>query len=371
MNKIKIIHILPSLGYGGISKQLFQISKKIDHDRFIFYYIYFGKKEKYFDEVLVGGSKAIKIPPMRDVGITKFKQTIKRVIKEECNDANIIHIHLNYMSGIVAKWAKEEGIEHRICHIRGTLIEGKKKLLLPIFKYYIKKYCNYYMAVSKDSGSYYYGKKQKFTVLNNGLDFERYNNINFEDIRLIKDKYSLDKFDTIILQVGRLSHEKNHLFSIDLMCNLRKNDINAVLLIAGEGEQRNNIEEYSLKRDIADRVVMLGNVEDIWNYYYLCSFSILPSLSEGMPNVVLQSQCANRRCFVNDNITKDVDLGCDLVHFCRINDLNDWTNKILESESISTNKIEKNQIYEAMKKKNFLVENTIETLENIYKEMSE
>lgn len=369
MSPIKIVHILPSLSYGGIARMLYSFYEKINRSEFQFYFIHFGKTEDYHQKILEMGGKIISVPSMHDSGFWGFQKNIKNVLKSQCADAQIIHIHLNYMSGLIAKLAKDVGFSHRICHIRGVLIEGKKQYFLPIYQYLIKKYCTDLWAVSRESGNFYYGKSTNFTILNNGLDYKLFHSYDLEEIEKIKRKYNLTGNNFIITQVGRLSHEKNHLFSLSLIEKLKKEGLPVVLIVAGEGEERENILSRAEELGILDCVFLLGNRNDIQNIYYLSDVTILPSISEGMPNVVLQSQCVGRNCIASDVITKDVDLGLGLVHFCRLNDLKEWEMCLRDLFFSNRTTVSEEIIYEGLKKRGFLLEEEVKKMEHLYKSM--
>ncbi len=71
-------------------------------------------------------------------------------------------------------------------------------------------------------------------------------------------------------------------------------------LIAGEGSRRPLYEEMAEVSPAADQVRFLGYVEDMRSFYAACDIIVLPSRSEGCPNVVLESM-AMRRALVVSN----------------------------------------------------------------------
>ena len=68
----------------------------------------------------------------------------------------------------------------------------------------------------------------------------------------------------------------------------------AVLLIAGEGPERENIELGIRNYELWDKVRFLGRVpnNEIQNYFGIADVFILPSEEEGFPHVLLEAMAA-------------------------------------------------------------------------------
>jgi glycosyltransferase involved in cell wall biosynthesis len=60
-------------------------------------------------------------------------------------------------------------------------------------------------------------------------------------------------------------------------------------LVAGDGSRRPHYERLATKLGLGDRVRFLGMVRDMRAFYASCSLLVLPSRSEGSPNVVLEA----------------------------------------------------------------------------------
>jgi len=93
----------------------------------------------------------------------------------------------------------------------------------------------------------------------------------------------------VLSAVARLSSEKNLAMLLRAFTPVAKRHADAVLLIVGDGPQREELE--SLARDLAlgERVRFLGMRHDMAAIYTLTDHLVLPSLTEGMPLVVLEA----------------------------------------------------------------------------------
>ena len=92
-----------------------------------------------------------------------------------------------------------------------------------------------------------------------------------------------------ILNVGRLSYQKNQLFLIrSFTLNALKNP-NWYLTLVGEGEYRKKIEKLIEKKGLNNRIHLIGAVKDVDYWYQNSSFFVFPSLWEGFPNALVEA----------------------------------------------------------------------------------
>lgn len=61
------------------------------------------------------------------------------------------------------------------------------------------------------------------------------------------------------------------------------------LSILGEGEQRKSLTDLIARYGLEKKIFLCGHVASPWSYYRNADFFLLPSRSEGMPNVALES----------------------------------------------------------------------------------
>jgi len=75
---------------------------------------------------------------------------------------------------------------------------------------------------------------------------------------------------------------------------------NVTFLIAGEGSRRGQYEEMARRLGIERQVRFLGYVADMPAFYASCDIIVLPSRSEGFPNVVLEAMAMRRALIVSN-----------------------------------------------------------------------
>jgi glycosyltransferase involved in cell wall biosynthesis len=92
----------------------------------------------------------------------------------------------------------------------------------------------------------------------------------------------------IILSVGRLSREKDHVTLVEALAHLRQQGAQAHLLIVGEGPERPKIEARARSLGLTEHVTLTGSAP-AEPYFGVADVFALPSRSEGSANVLLEA----------------------------------------------------------------------------------
>jgi glycosyltransferase involved in cell wall biosynthesis len=95
----------------------------------------------------------------------------------------------------------------------------------------------------------------------------------------------------VILIVGRLSREKDHLTLLEAVAGL-PSELHPHLVIVGEGPERSRIEERIRNLNLAGSVTLTGQQGSAEPYYGIAQVAVLSSLSEGSPNALLEAMTA-------------------------------------------------------------------------------
>jgi glycosyltransferase involved in cell wall biosynthesis len=98
----------------------------------------------------------------------------------------------------------------------------------------------------------------------------------------------------IVLCVGRLSREKAQKDFIEAASIIRASNSNRNVrfVIAGDGPDRQVLKDLAKARQVEDWVIFAGQVTDLAPYYTMADVAVLPSHTEGSPNVLLEAMAA-------------------------------------------------------------------------------
>lgn len=89
--------------------------------------------------------------------------------------------------------------------------------------------------------------------------------------------------------IGRLSAEKGVDVLLRACGDLVSEGMNPGIVIAGDGPERQSLERLCDRLDLRSRVLFLGNVPAVGPIYRAVDVVVLPSRSEGLPNVLLEA----------------------------------------------------------------------------------
>lgn len=104
----------------------------------------------------------------------------------------------------------------------------------------------------------------------------------------IRREFALSSDEKIIVQVGRLAYSKcNHLL-IEALPRLPAT-LNARVLLLGDGDRRQALQELARSTGVGDRVVFCGYREDAARFLAAADVLALTSNQEGLPIVILEA----------------------------------------------------------------------------------
>lgn len=103
-----------------------------------------------------------------------------------------------------------------------------------------------------------YDIKKPISIIPSGLDLKKFSNAKKGFLR---EKLKLKKTDKILLTVGRLGKEKSVDFLIKAFELVRKKNENTILLIAGDGPEKKNLQHLASKLGLKDKIYFLGNID--------------------------------------------------------------------------------------------------------------
>lgn len=107
--------------------------------------------------------------------------------------------------------------------------------------------------------------------------------------RALREPLGLSPTSRVFGAVARLSAEKNLAMLLRAFAPVAARHPDAVLVVVGDGPQREELETLARQLDLDDRVRFLGCRHDMPALYTLMHALVLPSLTEGMPLVVLEA----------------------------------------------------------------------------------
>lgn len=119
--------------------------------------------------------------------------------------------------------------------------------------------------------------------------------------------------DIIFGASGRLHHLKGFHILIEALSKIKSN--NWRLIIAGDGEEKENLLSLAKKNNIADKITFLGWIKDIDTFLSNIDIFIHPSFSEGMPMVIIEALYNSKPVIATDvgSVKEMIDNTCGFI----------------------------------------------------------
>lgn len=112
------------------------------------------------------------------------------------------------------------------------------------------------------------------------------------DIEFMRKKHNISSDKKIIISVGSLIKEKGYFELLSVFAKLNREDL--ILIICGEGAEKENLEKFCRELKIEKKVIFAGSVgrEEIWNYFFGSDIFMLFSKSESLGMVFWEAMYA-------------------------------------------------------------------------------
>lgn len=325
---LRVLHVVVNMNRGGAETLIMNLYRNMDRSKVQFDFL--TCKEGVFDEEIKQlGGIVHRIPYVTDVGHRGYIHALRSFFATH-QQYQIVHSHMDKMSGFVLREAKRSGIPIRIAHSHNTSSEGGT--LVKIYKWYagrsILSCATHLLACSNAAAKWLFERESSVAeVLKNGIEYDRFA-FSLETREEIRKELGLHEDTFVIGHVGRFAHQKNHSFLIEIFVQLLKVKPNSILVLAGDGPLRSKIEQKVKELHIENCVKFLGVRSEIHHLLQAFDVFLFPSLHEGLPVTLIEAQGAGLPCIISDTITKEVDLGLDLVNYISLHDQNAWLEEI-------------------------------------------
>ena len=275
----KIILFIPSIENGGVEKNFFLISNFLS---------------KYFDKIfIITSDKKFKNSFKKNIIVicpkTRFWEKKNRLLK------TIISIFLlikNFFNQDIVLLS----FQSNIAAITISKILGFKILIR--LNTSLKKYLNSY--IKKKIFKFFYYLADEIIV--NSLSFKRElkSNLDLRSLLIYNSLSNISKDKKIsyfkkfkklkIINIGRLTDQKDQIILLKGLNLLIKKKINFRCCIIGEGKKKKELQDFIERNKLNKNVKLIGYKKNAEDYLRSGDLFILSSKYEGLPNVLIEAQ---------------------------------------------------------------------------------
>lgn len=325
----RVLHIIGKMDRAGAETMLMNLYRHIDRTQIQFDFITFTDEAGDYDaEIRELGGRIIPILANNPIKrMLKLQQFLKTHPEYE-----VVHAHMLLSNAFHLLAAKTAGVKHRISHSHNTS-GGKSNATRRLYEKWAlvtnRQVATYKIACGELAAQYLFGTTKEVWLLPNAVDIEKMMTAAKNSRDYIEQEFNSSGLK--IIQVGRLSEVKNHQFSLEIVEELKKCKVDFTLYIVGQGPLESSLKQQVRDKSLEDNVKFLGVRTDITELMASADYMIMPSLHEGFPVVLVESQAVGLRSIISNKVSSEVDLGLGLVDFLSINSTDAWVNHLLTS----------------------------------------
>lgn len=328
MKPRRILHVVGAMDRAGAETMIMNLYREIDRTLYQFDFLCFGYgPNDYDDEILELGGDIIYIKSTNP--ITRFLQTLSILRRGRWG---IVHSHTLFSSGLHLLAAKLVGVRSRIVHSHSTSSKLKPSFADKIYRStmsaLLKRVPTHYISCGEAAARHLFGPRDDVIILPNAIDIDRFTTA---CIPQEPDNPIRGEPDLIILQVGRMMEVKNHKFSIMIANSLKELGVSFNMIFVGDGPCRTELEKAIANYGLNTFVTITGLRKDIPELMAMADVMLMPSLYEGFPVVLVESQAAGLPAVISNTISNEVDLGIGLVDFLHLTGSSEeWAQRVID-----------------------------------------
>lgn len=361
-NRIKILHVVPAIYEGGVGSVINNYYEKIDKSKFSFDVITHVKETKKKNNQHYEYSNVLYFKTLGETGIYGYYKQIKSILN--CSEYDIIHIHTGHITGLYAAIFRICGAKKIISHAHTTTAPNPNHIkFMPFFRLLTRLFSDKLLSCGKFAGLFCFGRAD-FEIIKNGIDYNKY--INIEEIEIVKlrKEFGFNPGEIILGIVAAFIEQKNYKFLLLVLIELCKIRDNVKLVLVGEGPLKKQCIEFVKDNNLNQKVLFLGQRNDVYQLMNLFDMFLLPSLFEGLPVAGVEAQAAGTKCIFSDRIDKELDFGIGLSVFLPIDKgPKPWVEYL---SFIDTKKADKQVVKDAIIANGYEINYSIKELEKIY-----
>lgn len=306
----RLLCIVGSMNAGGAETFLMKMYRALDKQKYqMDFAVAISEKGFYDDEIISMGGIIHHITPKSRSFIKNFNDI--RELVQNNNYNYVMRISQHSLSGLELLAAKLGGARVRVFRSSNSNTTSDSKLnqiLHKLCMFMPAFFANVRIAPSTEAAEFMFGdrciEKGKASLLPNAIDTSifRYN----EDARCsIRKEFFINKNQLVVGHIGRFNQQKNHRFLIEVFAEVLKQKPDALLMLVGDGEKKNEIKEQINALGIEESVILTGIRSDVPALLSAMDVFVFPSFYEGMPNTVIEAQATGLPCVIADTITRE------------------------------------------------------------------
>lgn len=327
---IRVAIIIGKMDSGGKKNLVMEYYRHVDRNTIQFDFICNSDSQAIPEaEIKSLGGNVYRIVPFQN--ILGNMRDIYRLCKR--NGYQVMHAYNSTMNVFAMFPGKLAGVPIRISESLSMAHDGEFKTVIKKILRPFSKFCaTNYVACGRECGLWQFGSKLydsgQIAIFKTAVNTKAHA---YDPKVREKTRRTLGVQDRVVIgHIGRFVPQKNPVFMLEIFHEVCKLETKAVLLLIGDGQEKELMFKRMRELGIEERVIYLGRREDIRQFYNAMDLFLLPSLYEGLPVVGLEAQSCGLPVFFSDEITGEAS-ACELGYFISLDTpAHKWAEEILK-----------------------------------------
>ncbi len=290
-NRIKLLTMLTNFHIGGTERQVTNLALRLDSSRFDLHLACLRNSGELLQEI-----ETLRVPkPVFEIGSLYGLKTAWQALRfahyVRKNRIQIVNSYGFYPNVFAVVAAKFGGAGVVIASIR-----DRGDILTPAQRRFQKIVCRLADCVLVNAEAIRETliaqgyDPAKIVVIRNGIVLSRYQRT--ERSARIRRELGIPADSPIVIMFSRLNRMKGAEYFLEAARNVARVCPGVRFLIVGDGANRRDLEQRAASLDLNDLAIFTGFRTDVQDLLAESAISVLPSLSEGLSNSLLEAMAA-------------------------------------------------------------------------------
>ena len=296
--KTQVMHLTFDMRIGGTEQVIKNLIEGSDKNAFDMSIFCLEQPIGPFGEMLLEEGVSINSVQRKEGFDISLIKTIRKHITQ--HDINILHCHqyTPWVYGALASIGTKSKViftEHgRFYPDRSS---WKRKFLNPVLTFFTDSITAISKATKQALVDYEYIPAHKIKVIYNGIVPVK---VNPAQTAELKKKLKISDSTKVVGTIARLDPIKNHVMMFRAFKQVLKVHPETLLILVGDGEERQNLETLVDELKIREHVIFTGYISRPQHYLDCMDIFLLSSLSEGTSMTLLEAMSLGKPCVVTD-----------------------------------------------------------------------
>jgi glycosyltransferase involved in cell wall biosynthesis len=288
LKKLKVFHILSNPSIGGIEQMLSELIPIIDSPTCKAQVVNMRTESKAYQ---LWEQKKVKYHRLKTPGklpVCSIYSLAKLLRKEKPDIVVIYGLRANFIGRLAAKLAGTKVILSAIL----STDDWRKwyhSVLDRITAWAVTGWVPNSIACMNSTIKREKFPKERFTVIYDGIDVEKWKRHNDGTRKQIRKGLGLSDDVILCVTVGNFRYQKGYPYLIQAIPEIIKKQPQARFVFVGRGKMEEELKKKCIDLGIQDYVIFTGYREDIRQIYEGADIMVLPSVCEGLPVSLIEA----------------------------------------------------------------------------------